>query len=192
MQQQRQTEWEAMTVQLLTSETIFQGRVFAVRRDRLLLPNGHEATLEVVAHNDAVTILPLDAEGYIWFIRQYRHAAGRELLELPAGVAETGEEAATAALRELREEIGMAADKIERLGGFYLAPGYSTEYMHVFLASDLYPSPLKADLDEILRVEKIAVRQALHLAETGELQDAKSLVALCWALPRLRRLGWVD
>jgi len=179
-----------VSIQLLNSNTVFQGRVFDVRQDRLLLPDGRQILLDIVAHRDAVTILPVDADGWIWFIRQYRHAAGRELLELPAGVAEQGEAPEICAQRELREETGMAADRLEKIGGFFLAPGYSTEYMHVFLATGLNRAPLPGDETEILRVEKIEARRALRLAEQGDLQDSKSLVALFWARPHLQKMGW--
>ncbi len=172
------------------TQTLFQGRVFNVRQDQVRYPDGRLVQMDIVDHHDAVTILPVDGEGQIWFIRQYRHAAGKELLELPAGVAEVGEEMEAGALRELREEIGMAAKSMEKIGGFYLAPGYSTEYMHVFLATGLYPAPLPGDESEFLRVEKIAARQALHLAESKALDDSKSLIALFWARPLLARLGW--
>jgi ADP-ribose pyrophosphatase len=106
-------------------------------------------------------------------------------------VTEEGESPKNSAQREIREEIGLAAGKLERIGGFYLAPGYSTEYMHVFLATELFPDPLQCDTDEIITVVKLSVKEALDLAETGQLQDSKSLVALFWAYPHLMKLGLV-
>ena len=137
------------------TRTVFEGRVFNLRQDRVLYPDGRRIQLDIVDHRDAVTILPLDSDGQIWFVRQYRHAAGRELLELPAGVAEPGEDVLVSAQRELREEIGMGAKNLQKIGGFFLAPGYSTEYMHVFLATELYPSSLPGDESELIRIEKI-------------------------------------
>ena len=180
-----------MTFETEFTQTVFEGSVFSVRQDRVLYPDGRRVQMDIVDHHDAVTILPVDGEGQIWFIRQYRHAAGKELLELPAGVAEAGEAMEVSALRELREEIGMGAKNMEKIGGFYLAPGYSTEYMHVFLATDLYPAPLPGDESELLSVEKVEARQAVHLAESGGLDDSKSLITLFWARPLLARLGWV-
>lgn len=173
------------------TQTVFRGKVFNVRQERVRYPDGRLVQMDIVDHNDAVTILPVDDEGQIWFIRQYRHAAGKELLELPAGVAEADEEVEVGAQRELREEIGMAAESMEKIGSFYLAPGYSTEYMHVFLATGLYPAPLPGDDSEFLSVEKISARQALHLADSKLLEDSKSLIALFWARPWLSHLGWV-
>lgn len=181
-----------MTFETEHSQTVFEGRVFNVRQDQVRYPDGRRVRLDIVDHRDAVTILPVDEEGMIWFIRQYRHAAGKELLELPAGVAEPDEQVEVCALRELREEIGMGAKRMERIGGFYLAPGYSTEYMHVYLATDLYPAPLPGDESEALSVEKIEARQAIYLAESKQLNDSKSLIALFWARPLLARLGWVE
>jgi ADP-ribose pyrophosphatase len=176
-------------IEVLHSETVYSGRAFKIRQDSLRLPNGNLVQIDVVDHRGSVTILPLDDQGQVWFIRQYRHPIEDYLLELPAGVAEAGEDPQTNAQRELREEIGMAAGRMQLLGSFFLAPGYSSELMHVFLASDLSPAPLPGDEDEILEIEKIPARQALKLAETGELHDSKSLIALYWARPHFERLG---
>lgn len=173
---------------LVRSSTVFQGRVFDIRQDFLRLTDGRVIQMDTVVHNPAVTILPIDSMGNIWFIRQYRHSIGQELLELPAGVIEAGEDPLAGAQRELREEIGMAAGKLEKIGGFFLAPGYSTEWMHVFLGTDLTPAPLPGDETEILQVEKIPLREAIRRAEAGDLQDSKSLIALFWARSTLERM----
>jgi ADP-ribose pyrophosphatase len=141
---------------LLGSETVYRGRAFSVRRDQVSLPDGHSVTLDVVDHTGAVIIVPIDRDGRIWFVRQYRHAAGVVLLELPAGTLEAGEPPDDCAAREIREEIGLAAGQLEKIGSFFLAPGYSTEFMHVFLARDLSPSPLEGDADEFLTPEVIS------------------------------------
>jgi ADP-ribose pyrophosphatase len=180
-----------MTFEVTHSTTLFEGRVFNLRQDQLRLPDGRLIQMDIVDHEPAVTILPVDTDGSILFIRQYRHAAGTELLELPAGVAERGEDPLESAQRELREETGMAAAHLEKVGGFFLAPGYSTEYMHVYLATGLTPSPLPGDETEIIEVEKISARQAMRLAEEGSLQDSKSLITLFWARPHLKRLGFL-
>jgi ADP-ribose pyrophosphatase len=121
------------------------------------------------------------------FVRQYRHAAGLDLLELPAGTRDGDEPHADCAAREIREETGMAADTLIRVGDFFLAPGYSTEFMAVFLATDLRHDPLEADADEFLQVEKMPVREAVQIAERGEMPDAKSLAALFLARPYLEK-----
>lgn len=177
-----------MPLEVLRTETVYQGPVFNVRQDFLRLPNGNSARMDIVEHRNSVTILPLDQTGMIWFIRQYRRPIDRFLLELPAGVAEEGEDPLVNAQRELREEIGMAAGSLEELGSFFLAPGYSSEFMHIFLARELYPSPLPADADEMIEIEKIPAREALAMAGNGKIQDSKSLIALFWARPVLLEL----
>lgn len=167
-----------MEFKTVSSETVYRGRVFNVRRDLVELPNGQRTRLDVIEHKDAVTLLPLDDQGRVWFVRQYRHPAGQFLLELPAGVVEEGELPETCARREVREEIGMAAGQIQKIGEFYLAPGYSAEFMHVYLARDLRPDALQPDEDEFLSVEQVPLEQAYHMAASGEIKDAKTLSAL--------------
>jgi ADP-ribose pyrophosphatase len=167
-----------MPFEKMNSEIVYQGRVFDVRKDQVRLPDGRVVQIDLIEHRGAVTIVPLDSDGQIWFIRQYRHPANQELLELPAGVMDEGEAPEISALRELREEIGMAARKLRRIGEFFLAPGYSTEYMYVYLAEDLYPSPLSPDLDEVIQIEKTPIDQVGSLIINGQVQDAKSLASL--------------
>jgi len=173
--------------ELVGSETILQGRAFKIRRDLLRTPDGRQTRYEIVEHNGSVVMLPIDAEGNLLFVRQYRQAAGLDLLELPAGTRDGDEPYEMCAAREMREETGMAAGKLEKIGEFYLAPGYSTEFMAVFLATDLTHSPLQADADEFLQLEKIPVRVAIEMAESGKMPDAKSLAALFVAARILKK-----
>ena len=161
----------------------FQGRVFDVRSDQVQLPDGQITHLDVVVHGGAVVAVPVDMEGNLWFVRQYRHAAGVTLLELPAGSLEEGEDLFACVQRELQEEIGMSARHLEKIGAFYLAPGYSTELLHIFLARDLSPAPLPGDADEFLQVEKYPLTEAYAMAANGTIQDAKSLASLFLARP---------
>ena len=174
-----------MPYKLLNSEIVYPGRAFTIRRDTLRLPDGHETRLDIVEHIGSVIIIPLDSDGNLLFVRQYRHAAGLDLLELPAGTLDVGEVPYACAHREIREETGMRAERMELIGGFYLAPGYSTEYMNVYLATDLHLDPLEADADEFLSVERIPLSEALALAEQGKIQDAKSLAAFFLAKSHL-------
>jgi ADP-ribose pyrophosphatase len=174
-----------MTPKLISSQTRFSGRAFAVRVDRIRLEDGRETTLEIVEHIGSVAIVPVADDGGIWFVRQYRHAAGRELLELPAGTLNPGEAPEACAGRELREETGMRADRLTALGGFFLAPGYATEYMHVFLAEELRADPLPADADEELFPEKLTLPKVRELLEAGAIEDGKTVAALAIALGRL-------
>ncbi|MCC6569486.1 MAG: NUDIX hydrolase, partial [Anaerolineales bacterium] len=167
-----------MTFELLRSETLLQGRVFRIRRDTLKTPDGRETKFEIIEHGGSVVIIPVDEHGDMYFVRQYRHAAGIDLLELPAGTRDGDEPYEECAAREIREETGLQAGKLQKVGEFFLAPGYSSEFMEVYLATDLKHNPLEADDDEFLSVEKYPVRQAIEMAERGEMPDAKSLAAL--------------
>lgn len=174
-----------MPFELIRSETLLEGRTFKVRRDYLKTPDGRETRLEIVDHGGSVVVIPVDDEDNLLFVRQYRHAARADLLELPAGTRDGEEPYEECAAREVREETGMEAGKLQKLGEFYLAPGYSTEFMAVFLATELKENPLQADEDEFLDLERIPVRKAMEMAERGDLPDAKSLAALLLARPHL-------
>lgn len=178
-----------MNIAVIESRTVYEGPVFSIRQDLLQLPNGNTAQIDVVDHRPSVTILPIDEQGQICFIQQYRQPIGMYLLELPAGVAQEGEQLEQSAMRELREEIGMGAGIMIELGSFYLAPGYSSEFMRVYLARNLYPDPLPADQDEILEVKRVSAAEAYKWAEDGQIQDSKSIITLFWAKPHLIELG---
>lgn len=175
-----------MSFHLLHSDILLKGRAFTIRRDTLQTPDGRETKFDIVEHGGSVIIIPMDHEGNILFVRQYRHAAGIDLLELPAGTRDGNEPYEECAAREIREETGMEAGKLKHIGSFYLAPGYSTEYMGVYLATELNYNPLQADDDEFLSVEKIPAEEAITIAEQGQLPDAKSLAALLLARPYLQ------
>jgi len=170
---------------LVKSEDVYRGKAFKVRLDTVQMQNGRDTKWDVVDHVGSVGMVPVDADGSIIFVRQYRHAVRLDLLELPAGTLHDGELPEACAARELREETGLEAGHLEPLGSFYLAPGYSSELMHVFLATDLRPNPLPADEDEFLQVERLPARRAVQMAEQGEIPDAKSVAALLLARPSL-------
>ncbi len=176
-----------MPFELLSSEVLMKGRAFAIRRDHLKTPDGRETKFEIIEHGGSVVIIPVDENGNMLLVRQYRHATGQDLLELPAGTLDDDEDPEVCAAREIREETGMAAGVLTKLGDFYLAPGYSTEFMVVYLATDLSHSPLEADADEFLSVESLPVAEAIQMAERGEIPDAKSLAALFLAKPHLEK-----
>ena len=169
----------------LQTENIYAGHAFSVERILMQLPNGKTRFYDLVRHAGAITIVPLDADGNILFVRQYRLGAAAELLELPAGVLNEGEDPAEAAAREIREETGMAAAKLIHLGNFYLAPGYSSEFMHVYLATGLSSSPLEQNDDEFLQVVSLPAAEALQRAHNGQIPDGKTLAALFLAEPYL-------
>ena len=159
--------------------------LFTVKRVDLSLPDGKPRVLDLIEIQNAVTILPLDSEGYNHFVKQYRIGARSELLELPAGKIENNEDPLQTAQRELREEIGMSASSWRALGNFYLSPGYASEYMYGFLAQDLVPDPLAPDADEFLNIIKVSLPDALAMVRRGEIQDSKTLAVLMLAHPLL-------
>jgi len=157
---------------------VYIGHAFDVEVVEIELPNCKTRKYDLVNHHDSVTIVPVDEKANIWFVEQYRVGSDSMLLELPAGVLEPGEDPLDCAKREIREEIGMGAEKWQKLGAFYLAPGYSCELNHAFLAADLYSAPLEQDEDEFLKIRKIPLTKVYKLVKAGKIIDAKSIAAL--------------
>jgi ADP-ribose pyrophosphatase len=171
-----------MPFEFIRSETVLEGRAFKIRRDILKTPDGRESKYEIIEHGGSVVLVPIDVEGNVLFVRQYRHAIGKELLELPAGTRDGDEPYEECAAREVREETGMEASQLKRVGDFYLAPGYSSEFMAVFLATGLKDNPLQADEDEFLQIEKVRAKDVAAMFARGEVPDAKSIAA--WLLAK--------
>ena len=174
-----------MKTRFINRKSIFTTTLFNVEEVQIEMSNKKQHRYQMVNHADSVTILPVDEKGQIWFVSQYRVGANADLLELPAGVIEKNETPLACAEREVQEEIGMAARKIQPLGSFYLAPGYCNEVNHAFLARELFSSPLAQDEDEFLNINKLPIEQAYQIAQAGKIQDAKSLAALFLARPLL-------
>jgi ADP-ribose pyrophosphatase len=175
--------------QVIASEKIFDGRMIGLRVDTLQLPDGTTHRREIVEYGIAVVLVPIDADGRLLLVRQYRHATGAWLLELPAGgMDEDDASPEVAAQRELREETGRRGT-LTRIGGMFLAPGYSEEYQHVFAANDLIEDALEADEDEDLRLERVTLDDALKLIDSGEIRDAKSIAGLLLYLRHIGRAG---
>ena len=168
--------------QMISSERVFDGRIVRLRADAVLLPNGRNATREVVEHRPSVVVVPIDADGNAILVRQYRYPADQVLLEAPAGVVEESETPDDCAMRELQEEIGFSSRNLRALGGFWMSPGYCTEFMHAYLAKDLVPSKLQADADESIEVERVSISRVSRLIRLGEIQDAKTIAALLMAV----------
>jgi ADP-ribose pyrophosphatase len=169
-------------MEVVSSERIFKGRAVTLRIDQVRLKNGAVAQWEVLEHTGGVAVVPLDDEGNVILVRQYRHSVNKTLLELPAGTVKAGEDFAVCAARELQEEIGMAAAHLELLGEFYLAPGYSAELMKVYLATGLTPASLPQDFDEDIHVERVPFDEAVHMALHGGFRDSKSIAGILLAL----------
>ncbi len=156
-----------------------------LRIDTVELASGRRATREVVEHADVVAIVPLLEDGDVLLVRQYRLPTEQVMLEVPAGGVDGGETPEEAAQRELGEECGRRAGRLERLGGFYVSPGFTNEFVHVFLATELEPSPLRPEPDEQLAVVPVPLREALRLVSAGEIRDAKSVIGLGWAASKV-------
>lgn len=167
-----------MEYSILKSERIFEGKVFNVRIDEIQKSTGESMRVDIVEHGGAVVLVPIDEDGRILLVKQYRHPTGKHLLELPAGTLDKSESPEECAVRECREEVGMAPGRIEHLGGFYLAPGYSTEYLELYLATELSAAPLPHDLDEDLTVERFSIDEIFEKISNGEIQDAKTLACM--------------
>ena len=161
-----------------SSRHVYRGRVVSLRVDELDVGGGRSIRREVVEHAGSVTVIAFDERGHLLLVRQYRHPVGKELLELPAGTFDPGDDPETCALRELQEETGYRPGRLERLGGFYLAPGYCTEYHDVFLATDLAESRLAPDEEEHIELVRLPLEEALSMVEAGEIEDAKTAAAL--------------
>lgn len=165
--------------EILGSTPVYDGRVFTVTRTRFRYPDGVEVEQSVVRHAGAVGIVALDEQGRWLLVRQYRLAAERELLEIPAGGLELGEEPLSTAHRELREETGFAAASMEPLGATFMAPGFCTEYLHYFLATGLTPAPLPQDADErVFPPIPMTEAEVLAAIDDGRICDAKTVAAV--------------
>jgi ADP-ribose pyrophosphatase len=170
-----------MTYRVVYSQTEFEGKLLRLRTDQIELQSGSIRRSEVVEHPGSVAVVPIDSDRKIWFVEQYRHPAGETLLELPAGTLEPGEAPSKCAQRECREEIGMAPGELIALGSGYLAPGYSTEYLHLFLAKKLAPSSLDPDEDEEITITQIPLEHSWEYVLEGKIRDIKTIAGLALA-----------
>ncbi len=165
----------------VTASRIAHDGFVRVRVDDVRYGSGREGAVEVVEHPGSVTVIAVDGEDRLLLVRQYRHPAGRDLLELPAGTLDAGESPEACAERELQEETGYRPGRLERLGGFFLAPGYCSEYQHVFLATELAESRLEGD-EEAIHLERVSLDEALRLVASGGIEDAGTAGALLFYL----------
>lgn len=169
---------------ILTTRRVFGGQLVQLDVETVRLPDGTTTTREIVMHPGAVAMVPLLPDGRVVLVRQYRSAVKRALLEIPAGTLEPGEDPAAAAARELQEEIGYRPGKLERLGREYTAPGYTTELIHLFLATDLVPGALAQDADEYIETVTLPLAEALAQVDSGAIDDGKTMIGLLWVARR--------
>lgn len=172
------TRGEAKKEKTISSQRIFEGRAVKLRVDTVVKPNGKSTTREIVEHNDCVAVVVLDSKDRAILVRQYRKAVDKYLLEIPAGSIEAGEQPIDCVRRELQEEIGYLPNRIESLGGFYAAPGYCTEYLHLYLATNLVPSRKRAEDTEDIEVVRVPLSNIPDMIASGEICDAKSIAGL--------------
>ncbi len=175
----------------LEKNTIYTGRIITVRNDTALLPNGKTAGREVVEHPGGVTIAALTPEGELLFVRQYRYPYGEELLELPAGKLERGEDPLESGKRELREETGASAQHFHDIGKFYPTPGYCGEIIHMYFASGLTFGEQDLDADEFLTMQRIPLAEAVRMVLENEIRDGKTQAAVL-KVDALLRAGAIE
>ncbi len=167
-----------MAEKTLSSRMVFEGRAVKLRIDSVKLPSGRETTREIVEHENCVAIVVLDDADNVLLVKQYRKPVEKDLLEIPAGGIDPGESPEDAVRREMREETGFLPQKLAKLGGFYSSPGFCTEYLHLYLATDLVPKPLQAEDSESISLVRVPLKEIPGLIASGAICDAKSIAGL--------------
>lgn len=165
---------------IIHSDYKYRGRILDLRVDTVRFPSGADKAREVVEHKSAVAMLPVDDEGKIILVRQYRHAIDQDIFEIPAGIVEDGEDFRGSAVRELQEEIGYRPNHIEEIADFYSSPGYSTEKIRIFFVTELVQSKLPEDDDEYIKVFKFTPEELEKLISEKQIADGKTLMAYYW------------
>jgi ADP-ribose pyrophosphatase len=170
---------------ILYTQHLYNGQIVKLDLHEVRLPDGNHRKREVVQHPGAAAIVAVDADGKILLVRQYRIAAGKILHEIPAGTLKPTEPPDQCAIRELQEETGYKPGSLEKLTGFFPAPGYTSEFIHVYLAKDLTESRLQADADEFIEVDHVTLAEAVEMIARGDIEDSKTIVGLLLAARRL-------
>jgi ADP-ribose pyrophosphatase len=170
---------------VLASERVYEGRILNLRVDEIRTPTGVEALREIVENGSAVAMVVLDDQQRVVLVRQYRHAVRSLVIEVPAGKLDGDEDPLEGAQRELREETGLRAGRMERLGSFYPAPAWSTEFVYLYLATDLTLGPAHPEDDEAIELLHVPLAEAIEMIHSGEITDGKTMAALLLAQQRL-------
>jgi ADP-ribose pyrophosphatase len=177
MNSKSQAQKELEQKSLVKSDITFEGKILRLRIDTHKVEKNTK-TFEIIEHPGAVVIIPVDQHNRVMLVQQWRRAAQEILIELPAGTLEKNEDPVACALRELREETGFTAEKLTPLGGFFTAPGFCTEYLHLFAAEHLKPDPLPLDEDEGIDLLHLSLTEAIHLIDQHKIRDAKTIAGL--------------
>ncbi len=162
----------------VNTKNIYKGRVVTLNLDTVTLPNGHSVTLETIRHPGASAIVPLKDDGTVVLIRQFRHAAGGFIYEIPAGTLKDGEAPEACAARELEEEIGYRAAVLEHLSSTHPPPGYTDEVIHIYKGTSLTKSVQSLDHDEVLEIVEMPLEQAVGAIGKGQIRDSKTIIGL--------------
>lgn len=173
-------------MEILATESVYKGKVFDIRIDEIR-EGDVEYKREIVVHKGSAVVIPVFDDGTVALVRQYRHAAGKYLLEICAGTLNADEDPEIGARRELEEEVGVTAAKIDKLAEFYVSPGFLTEKMHLYLATELTETKQELEADEILTVERHPIGDLVKMVENREIEDAKTMIGIMMAAERLGR-----
>ncbi|MDD4874368.1 MAG: NUDIX hydrolase [Dehalococcoidales bacterium] len=171
-----------MPEETISSKTIYKGQILNLRIDEVRLPDGTKGTREIIEHSDCIAVVPVDNNGNILLVRQYRKPLEKMLLEIPAGGIEPGENPDKAVRREMQEETGFLPGKVKRMGGFYASPGYCQEYLHLYTATDLLPTKLHAEDTDSIELVPVPLSKIEGLIKSGEIIDAKSVAGILYYL----------
>ena len=166
---------------VLASERVYEGRILNLRVDEIRTPTGVEGVREIVENGGAVAIVALDDQQHVVLVRQYRHAVRSLVVEVPAGKLDGAEDPLEGAQRELREETGFRAGRFKRLGTFYPAPAWSTEFVYLYLVTDLTPGPAQLEVDEAIELLHVSLAEAIEMIQSGAITDGKTMAALLLA-----------
>ena len=174
---------------VLASERVYEGRILNLRVDEIRTSTGVEALREIVENGSAVAMVALDDQQRVVLVKQYRHAVRSIVIEIPAGKLDGDEDPLEGAQRELREETGFRAGRFEQLGSFYPAPAWSTEFVYLYLATDLTPGPTHLEDDEAIELLHVPLAEAIEMIHSGAIIDGKTIAALLLAQQRINSFG---
>jgi len=178
-----------MSSKINHTRTLYQGRVFTLKKENVTLGNGNTTNLDVIHHPGAAAMVPLNDDEQVIMLRQYRHAIRRDIWEIPAGTLEPGEDPESCARREVEEETGYRVNHLVRLGQIIPVPGYSNETISLYLCTGLTPSKQNLDRDEQISVQTVPLTEALAMISSGEIQDAKTIAGLFMTRDYVKQAG---